>query len=305
MKILFFGTPLFAEIVLQKLMEKHKVVGVVCQPDKPANRGKKMQTPNIVKLAKEKGIAVYQFEKLIEHIEDFKVIDCDLFVTASYGKILPKELLDIKMCINVHPSMLPKYRGATPIQSAFINGDRTTGVTIMRTSVGMDDGDIILQKEVKIGLDEDYLSLMPRLAEIGGDMLIEAIEKIKNGTAIFQKQNEKDATFVQLIKKEDGLLNFEESASNLVNKVRAYVEFPVAYFFVGDERIRVYKAEAVDGFEELEIGEIFTSKKEFIVKAKDKAFKILRCQVAGGKILDVKDFLNGYKFKEKRVNGCF
>ena len=107
MKILFFGTPLFAEIVLEKLLEKHEVVGVVCQPDKPANRGKKMQSPNIVNLAKSQNIPVYQFEKLKEHLEDFKKIKCDLFVTAYYGKILPKEVLDIKMCINVHPSMLP------------------------------------------------------------------------------------------------------------------------------------------------------------------------------------------------------
>lgn len=305
MKILFFGTPLFAEIVLEKLLEKHEVVGVVCQPDKPANRGKKMQSPNIVNLAKSQNIPVYQFEKLKEHLEDFKKIKCDLFVTASYGKILPKEVLDIKMCINVHPSMLPKYRGATPIQSALLNGDEKTGVTIMKTAVGMDDGDIILQREVKIEKEEDYNSLMPRLAEIGGDLLLDAIDRLENGTAIFQKQDEKKATFVKLIKKEDGLLDFTSTAESLVNKVRAYVEFPVAYFNIGDERIKVYKAEAVEGFEDLEIGEIFTSKKEFIIKAKDKGFKILKCQVAGGKVLDVKDFLNGHKIMEKKVSECF
>lgn len=304
MKILFFGTPLFAEIVLKKLLEKHEVVGIVCQPDKPANRGKKMQSPNIVNIAKSLNIPVYQFEKLKDHIEDFKKIKCDLFVTASYGKILPKEVLDLKMCINVHPSMLPKYRGATPIQSALLNGDEKTGVTIMKTAVGMDDGDIILQKEVEIEKKEDYNSLMPRLAEIGGNLLLDAIDKIENGTAIFQKQDDSKATFVKLIKKEDGLLDFNETAESLVNKVRAYVEFPVAFFNIGDERIKVYKAEAVEGFENLEVGEIFTSKKEFVVKAKDKGFKILKCQVSGGKVLDVKDFLNGHKIEDKKVNEC-
>lgn len=304
MKILFFGTPLFAEIVLKKLLEKHEVVGIVCQPDKPANRGKKMQSPNIVNIAKSLNIPVYQFEKLKDHIEDFKKIKCDLFVTASYGKILPKEVLDLKMCINVHPSILPKYRGATPIQSALLNGDKVTGVTIMQTAVGMDDGDIILQKEVEIEKEEDYNSLMPRLAEIGGNLLLDAIEKIESGTAIFQKQDDSKATFVKLIKKEDGLLDFNETAESLVNKVRAYVEFPVAFFNIGDERIKVYKAEAVEGFENLEVGEIFTSKKEFVVKAKDKGFKILKCQVSGGKVLDVKDFLNGHKIEDKKVNEC-
>lgn len=304
MKILFFGTPLFAEIVLKKLLEEHEVVGIVCQPDKPANRGKKMQSPNIVNIAKVLNIPVYQFEKLKDHIEDFKKIKCDLFVTASYGKILPKEVLDIKMCINVHPSILPKYRGATPIQSALLNGDKVTGVTIMQTAVGMDDGDIILQKEVEIEKEEDYNSLMPRLAEIGGNLLLDAIEKIESGIAIFQKQDDSKATFVKLIKKEDGLLDFNETAESLVNKVRAYVEFPVAFFNIGDERIKVYKAEAVEGFENLEVGEIFTSKKEFVVKAKDKGFKILKCQVSGGKVLDVKDFLNGHKIEDKKVNEC-
>ena len=304
MKILFFGTPLFAEIVLKKLLEKHEVVGIVCQPDKPANRGKKMQSPNIVNIAKSLNIPVYQFEKLKDHIEDFKKIKCDLFVTASYGKILPKEVLDLKMCINVHPSILPKYRGATPIQSALLNGDKVTGVTIMQTAVGMDDGDIILQKEVKIEKEEDYNSLMPRLAEIGGNLLLDAIEKIESGTAIFQKQDDSKATFVKLIKKEDGLLDFNNTAESLVNKVRAYVEFPVAFFNIGDERIKVYKAEAVEGFENLDIGEIYTSKKEFVVKAKDKGFKILKCQVSGGKVLDVKDFLNGHKIEDKKVNEC-
>ena len=304
MKILFFGTPLFAEIVLKKLLEKHEVVGIVCQPDKPANRGKKMQSPNIVNIAKSLNIPVYQFEKLKDHIEDFKKIKCDLFVTASYGKILPKEVLDLKMCINVHPSILPKYRGATPIQSALLNGDKVTGVTIMQTAVGMDDGDIILQKEVEIEKEEDYNSLMPRLAEIGGNLLLDAIEKIESGTAIFQKQDDSKATFVKLIKKEDGLLDFNETAESLVNKVRAYVEFPVAFFNIGDERIKVYKAEAVEGFENLEVGEIYTSKKEFVVKAKDNGFKILKCQVSGGKVLDVKDFLNGHKIEDKKVNEC-
>lgn len=302
MKILFFGTPYFAEVVLKKLMSKHEVVGVVCQTDKRAGRGKKLVSPNIKMLAEKENVPVYQFERLKDNLETFKNIQCDLFVTASYGKILPKELLDMKLCINVHPSLLPKYRGATPIQSALLNGDKLTGVTIMKTEVGMDDGDIILQKEVEISDEDDYLSLMPRLAEIGGELLLKAVEQIENGTVKFTKQKEEDATFVKLIQKEDALLNFHEKAVALVNKVRAYVESPVAYFFVGGERIKVYKAKERECDEKAEIGEIKTSKKEFFVKAKDNFLEILSCQAESGKVLNVRDFLNGYHFKSKKVD---
>lgn len=298
MRILFFGTPYFAEVVLKKLVEKHMVVGVVCQNDKPANRGKKLVSPNIKTLAESLGIKVFQFERLLDNLEEIKSVDCDIFVTASYGKILPKEVLDLKMCINVHPSMLPKYRGATPIQTALLNGDNLTGVTIMKTDVGMDDGDIIEQREVEILKEDDYLSLMPKLAEIGGDLLLEALSKIENKTAKFVKQNDDEATFTKLIKKEDALLDFNESADVLVNKVRAYVENPTAYFFLGEDRIKVYKAKVEKGdMPNVNIGDVVTvNKKMFLIKTGEGTFSILRCQAPGGKVLDVADFLNGYRF---------
>ena len=298
MRILFFGTPYFAEVVLKKLIKKHTVVGVVCQNDKPANRGKKMVSPNIKTLAESLGIKVFQFERLLDNLEEIKSVDCDIFVTASYGKILPKEVLDLKMCINVHPSMLPKYRGATPIQTALLNGDNLTGVTIMKTDVGMDDGDIIEQREVEISKEDDYLSLMPKLAEIGGDLLLEALSKIENKTAKFIKQNDDEATFTKLIKKEDALLDFNESADVLVNKVRAYVENPTAYFFLGEDRIKVYKAKVEKGdMPNVNIGDVVTvNKKMFLIKTGEGTFSILRCQAPGGKVLDVADFLNGYRF---------
>ena len=298
MKVLFFGTPLFSEIVLKKLIEKHEVVGVVCQPDKPAGRGKKLVSPNIKLLAEERGIKVYQFEKLKENLDVIKNINPDIFVTASYGKILPKALLDMKLCINVHPSMLPKYRGATPIQTALLNGDKKTGVTIMKTDVGMDDGDIILQREVEILGEDDYNSLMPKLADVGAKLLLQALEEIENKTVKFTKQDDSKATFTKLIQKEDALLDFNESAENLVNKVRAYVENPTAYFYLGDDRIKVYKAKVEAGdLPNVGIGEVVTvNKKMFLIKTGKDTFSILKCQAPGGKVLDVKDFLNGYRF---------
>lgn len=298
MKVLFFGTPLFSEIVLEKLIEKHEVVGVVCQPDKPAGRGKKLVSPNIKLLAEERGIKVYQFEKLKENLDVINNINPDIFVTASYGKILPKALLDMKLCINVHPSMLPKYRGATPIQMALLNGDKKTGVTIMKTDVGMDDGDIILQKEVEILDEDDYNSLMPKLADVGAKLLLQALEEVENKTVKFTKQDDSKATFTKLIQKEDALLDFNESAENLVNKVRAYVENPTAYFYLGDDRIKVYKAKVEAGdLPNVGIGDVVTvNKKMFLIKTGKDTLSILKCQASGGKVLDVKDFLNGYRF---------
>ncbi len=298
MKILFFGTPHFAEIVLKKLVKKHEVVGVVCQEDKPANRGKKLVSPNIKNLAESMDIMVYQFDRLKDNLETFKNIDCDIFVTASYGKILPKALLDMKLCINVHPSMLPKYRGATPIQTALLNGDKVTGVTIMKTDVGMDDGDIILQREVEILDDDDYNSLMPKLADVGAELLINALEEIENKTVKFTKQDDKRATFTKLIQKEDALLDFHETAETLVNKVKAYVENPTAYFYLGEDRIKVYKAKVEKGdLPNANIGDVVTeNKKKFLIKTAKDTFSVLRCQAPGGKVLDVKDFLNGYRF---------
>ncbi len=303
MKILFFGTPRFAEIVLQGLIEsRHEVVGVVCQNDKPSGRGNKMKSPHIVDMAKAHGIPVFQFEKLSQHIDDFKKIDCDLGVTASYGKILPKSLLDILSFVNVHPSLLPKYRGATPIQTALLNGDTKTGVTIMKTEVGMDDGDIYLQEEAEILPEDDYVSLLDRLAEQGLKLLLKVLDEIENGTATRTPQDSSKATFVRLIKKEDGLLDFSENVGTLVNKVRAYCENPVAFFFVGGERIKVFKAKVANMSTSAPVGEIVSTKKRFLIQAKDGVFEILKCQASGGKVLDASAFLNGFRFKTTSVD---
>lgn len=303
MKILFFGTPRFAEIILNGLVKnKFDVVGVVCQNDKPAGRGNKIKTPHIVELAKQFEIPVYQFEKIKEHIDDFKAMDYDLAVTASYGKILPKSFLDIKPCINVHPSMLPKYRGATPIQTALLNGDTMTGVTVMKTEVGMDDGDIFEQKEVEILPEDDYISLLDKLAYVGLDLLIDVLKKIDNGTAVRTPQDDSKATFVKLIQKEDALLDFSMPVESLVNKVRAFVENPVAFFILGEDRIKVYKAKVANKSTDAPVGQIVSTRKHFLIQAKDGVIEILKCQSAGGKVLDANSFLNGYRFKTLVVN---
>lgn len=302
MKILFFGTPRFAEIILEGLIKSDfQVVGVVCQNDKRAGRGNKLASPNIVSLAKSFDLPVFQFENIKEHIEDFKHINYDLAVTASYGKILPKEFLQIKECINVHPSLLPKYRGATPIQTAILNGDNITGVSIMKTEVGMDDGDIYAQAQCEILPEDDYTSLHDKLAVLGLKLLLQTINDIKNGRAKREKQDPSKATFVKLIKKEDALLDFTQSAKSIVNKVRAFVENPVAYLTLNNDRIKIYKARCTHMGICANVGEILMDKKRFLIQAVDDVVEVLECQNAGGKRLLAKDFLNGYRFKTRQV----
>lgn len=303
MKVLFLGTPRFAEIVFQKLLDSEfDVVGLVCRSDKVAGRGNKVVTPKIVSIAKAHNVPVFQFEKLGEHIEEFKNIGYDLAVTASYGRMLPQSFLDIAPVVNVHPSMLPKYRGATPIQNALLNGDKVTGVTVMKTEIGMDDGDIYVQKEVQIGDAEDYVSLLDRLAIVGADLLIETLKKIENGTAVRTPQNEAEATFVKPIRKEEGLLDFNEPVESLVNKVRAFTESPVAFLTIGGERIKVFKAAIADVCTDANVGEIIPNKKRFLIKAKRGVFEILECQAAGGKRMAAINFKNGYRFKAQVVD---
>lgn len=302
MKVLFFGTPYFAEKILENLIaNKVDVVGVVCQEDKPAGRGNKMVSPNIVFLAKSFSLPVYQFEKLSAHIEDFKNIDYDIAVTASYGKFLPKKLLDIKPCINVHPSLLPKYRGATPIQTALLNGDKFTGVSIMKTDVGMDDGDIYTQEKVEISEEDNYTTLSEKLIEVGSRLLLETLQKIASGSEKLTKQDEKNATFTKMIEKEDAILDFNNDVEILVNKTKAFCENPVCFFFLGEDRIKVFDAKIFNKTCDIEIGTIIKDKKHFLVQAKNGVFEILICQAPGGKKLSAQNFLNGYRFKSMVV----
>ncbi len=302
MKVLFFGTPYFAEKILENLIaNKVDVVGVVCQEDKPAGRGNKMVSPNIVNVAKSFSLPVYQFEKLSAHIEDFKNIDYDIAVTASYGKFLPKKLLDIKPCINVHPSLLPKYRGATPIQTALLNGDKFTGVSIMKTDVGMDDGDIYTQEKVEISEEDNYTTLSEKLIEVGSCLLLETLQKIASGSEKLTKQDEKNATFTKMIEKEDAILDFNNDVEILVNKTKAFCENPVCFFFLGEDRIKVFDAKIFNKTCDFEIGTIIKDKKHFLVQAKNGVFEILTCQAPGGKKLSAQNFLNGYRFKSMVV----
>lgn len=294
MKVLFLGSSRFSKIVLDKMLECGlNVVGVITQPDRPSGRGHKL-TPTEVKIfAIEKGLEVFTFDKIRLHMEEVKNIDYDISVVASFGQILPLEFLEYKPCINVHPSLLPKYRGASPIQNTILNGDKVGGVTIMKVAMEVDAGDIILQKEVEIN-GEYYLELEEKFALLGGEMVAEVIEQYKNKTIKFTPQDHEKAVKVEKFSKEDSKLDFSLTAEEIVNRVRALGEEIGCYFQTNGEIIKTNKVQNVSGEFTVNVREILNNKKRFVIGCKDGAVEILSCKAPSGKMVSGRDYLNGH-----------
>lgn len=301
MKILFLGSSHFSKIVLEEMLKLGvNIVGVITSIDKEKGRGQKLQ-PNEVKIfATEKGIGVVSCSKIKDVLNDIKNIDFDLSVVASFGQILPDEFLDMKLCLNIHPSFLPKYRGASPIQNTILNGDKTTAVTVMKVAHDVDAGDIVLQKEVEVLADEYYISLEERLAKIGAELIVETIESLKNNKIHFYKQDNKIATYVKKFEKEDGLLNFKKEKEKLFNQVRALSENLGVYFYLRNQKIKVFSVKPCNI--NLSVGQIANDKKKFMIGCKNGALEILSCQSPFGKKMSGTDFLNGFKPQGEFVN---
>lgn len=292
MKILFLGSSRFSRIVLNEMLNRgENVVGVITQPDKPSGRGHKL-TPSVVKVfANERGIKVYDFDRVKNHIEEIKNIDYDLAVVASFGQILPQEFLDIHLTINVHPSLLPKYRGATPIQSALLNCDDVTGVTIMKVAKTVDSGDILLQEEVKI-FDEYYLELEERLALIGGRMVSEAVKIIERDCCEWKKQDDSKAIIVSKLTKDDGIIDFSCDGEKILGKVRAMSEEIGCFVLIDQNLLKIGDAQKFDGV--LGIGQIGEDKKHFVIGCKNGGIELLKVQSPSGKMISGRDYINGH-----------
>ncbi len=309
MKVLFMGSGEFSIKVLENVLKsQHEVVAVVCQPDKIAGRGKKIVSLPIKKFATDKGLKVLQFESVNKSIEDIYEIDFDVFVTASFGQIISKDFLSRKTGLNVHPSRLPHLRGATPLQTALMNGESEIGITIQKMAWEVDSGDVAICENILVDADDNFSTLSLKSGEKGGQLLVRVLDNLQNNKQVFAEQNHKKATYTKMIRKEDGFLNFENPATKIVNKVRAIGENPGCYFTIENERIKVKKASALksENFnqsnKEFEIGEIYHDKNNFLIKAKTDFVKIEICQAENGKVLDAKSFLNGYMFKTDRVD---
>ena len=321
MKIVFMGTPDFAKESLKALYEaKHEILAVVTNPDRPSGRGMKLNSSPVKQYAEEVGLPIYQPEKIRgnnEFIEQIKQLNPEVICVVAYGKILPEDILKIpqKGCINVHGSLLPKYRGAAPIQWSVINGDKTTGVTTMYMENGMDKGDMILKEEIKIGEDETTGEVWGKLAKIGGELLVKTLKKIEEGTAPRIKQGE-DFSIAPMLKKEDTKLDWENmTAVKIKNLVRGLNPIMGAYTFIEGKKIKIWKVQVISeqlGKESVEneqfIGEakpgqviISEEKKGLYIKAKEGIIKVIEIQGENSKKMNVEDYLRGNKIEVGKI----
>ena len=300
MKVLFLGSSLFSKIVLEKVLKsKHSVCAVITQPPREAGRGHKFQKTCVHEFALENNIPVYTFEKLSRSFEEVKKIEYDIALVASFGQILTQEFLDNKPCINVHPSLLPKYRGATPIQSAILNGDAITGVTIMKVVKQVDAGDIVLQDALPLSENIKFLELENQLAELGGDLATQALDLFAENRQTFTPQDESKAVLVRQLTKEDGYLDFSLTAKEIYDRFRALSQCLGCYILLNGQKIKIFDIQIVDmqGKEK----EVLLNKKRFVIACKDKAIEIKTCQALSGKTVDACSFLNGWKDEIKEV----
>ena len=300
MRVVYLGTPEFAVAPLEKLlkMDKIEVVAVVTNKDKKVGR-KQILTPPPVKIkAMEKGLPVLQYDKIrLEGVEDLKTLKPDLMITCAFGQILSQEIIDIGKIgvFNIHASLLPKYRGASPINEAILRGEKETGVTIMRTDIGIDTGDIIYSVKTDIGKDETAGELAERLSIIGANAIEKVVLDLIDGKVEYVKQPENDFPYTRIIKKEDAKIDFNETAENIVNKIRAYNPSPVAYATLNGEPFKIYKAEVCD--KTGEVGKILESEKRLIIGCKDKSVQLKVVQKCGGKPMSAVDFLRGNRLE--------
>lgn len=297
------GTPDFARDSLKAVVEAgHEVALVVTNPDKPKGRGMKLIPSDVKKYAIEQNLEVVQPVKVRnnpEFVEQLKNINPDVICVVAYGKIIPKEILDIPRlgCINVHGSLLPKYRGAAPIQWAVLNGDKKTGITTMFMDVGMDTGDMINKEVVQIGDDETTGELWDRLSIIGAKLLVKTLKDLENGTYKREKQGD-DFTVAPMIKKEMAKIDWEnQTSSEIKNLVRGLNPFMGAFSFLNDKKIKIWKVEKLNDKSEKEPGTVLVSdsKAGLVIATKDGAVSVLEIQGENSKRMGISDYLRGNK----------
>lgn len=316
MNIVFMGTPDFARESLRAIYNSgHNIIGVVTNPDRPKGRGMKLLSSEVKEFALEKNLKIYQplkIKKNEEFIEEIKKLNPDIICVVAYGKLLPKKLLDIPKfgCINVHASLLPKYRGAAPIQWAVLNGDKTTGVTTMYMDAGMDTGDIILKEEIKIGEDETTGELWDRLAKIGGELLVETLQQIEKGIAPREKQGE-DFTVAPMLSKEMAKIDWDtKTAQDIKNLVRGLNPIMGAYTYLRGKKIKFWKVAiatekeiVAENIDFIRNGTVIVSDSRdgLFIKTKEGILKVLEIQGENSKRMSIQEFLRGNAIQEFEV----
>ncbi len=309
MKIVYAGTPDFAVLPLQNLIENgFEVVGVITQTDKPQGRKGILTPPPVKTFAIERGIPVLQPERIRDDIETVRALGGDIMVTCAYGQILTQAVLD---CFphgvwNIHAGLLPKYRGASPIQSCILAGETETGVCVMKTELGLDCGDILLCEKTQITPTETYGELSDKLSAIGAELIVKAVKTLATGNYTLVPQEKEGVQTVRKINKEQAQIDFSQTVQEVVNLVRGMNPAPVSYTTINGVKLNVYRAEKYAEDIAGTVGEVLNDipKKGFLVRCQDGVVKLTEVQIAGGKRMNGSDFLNGRKVQRGQVLPC-
>lgn len=308
MRVVFMGTPDFSVPTLQKIIDAgHEVVAVVTQPDKPKGRGKAMQFSPVKEVAVKHDILVLQPQRIKQNEEfyqEVKALNADVFVTVAFGQMLPQEILDLPRygCVNVHASLLPKYRGAAPIQWVILDGETESGVTTMMTDIGIDTGDMLLKEVIQLDEKETGGSLHDKLSVIGGDLLIETLKQLEAGTITRIPQGETPTRYAKMLTKDIGKIDFTKSAVEIERLIRGLNPWPSAYTSLHGKTLKIWDANVVEVTSEGKPGEIIAvGKKSFTVMTGEKALEIMELQLEGKKRMTTEAFLRGYTVEQGEV----
>jgi methionyl-tRNA formyltransferase len=310
LRVVYMGTPDFAVPALEALIDSHhEVVGVFTQPDRESGRGKKVRRPPIKVVAEEAGVPVYQPKRVKKNDEAFETLAGwapDVVVVAAYGQILPERILEVPRlgCVNIHASLLPKYRGAAPINWAIVHGEETSGVTLMQMDVGLDTGPMLETHEVAVPADMTAQELHDRLAELGGEVIVDALDKLAAGELEPTPQDDEKSSYASMLSKEHGHIDWTRSGVDVANHIRGFNPWPGAYAFHVNEdgekkRIKFHRAKPVR--EQGGPGEVLeadASDARLVIACGDGAIECVKVQAPGRKAMNARDFLNGYEINE-------
>lgn len=307
MRVVFMGTPDFSVPTLQALIDSEfEVVGVFTQPDRPKGRGGKVQMSPVKELALRHELPVFQPLKIrADGLEPLRALKPDLCVSAAFGQILSQEVLDVPPMgtVNVHASLLPRHRGAAPIQWSILSGDAVAGVTTMFTDKGIDTGDMLLKAETPISPDDTAGTLTDRLARMGAELLVETLRRIEAGTCPREKQNEDESTYDPKITKELGLMDFSESAEKCLLRVRAMSPWPCAYAELSEGVLKVWRAQKAEGMPSAPAGTVLRANRRdgLVIAAADGAIELCEIQAPNAKRMEARAFLLGHPIEEGKL----
>jgi methionyl-tRNA formyltransferase len=307
MRLIFLGTPAFAVPTLERIVAAgHQVLTVVTQPDRPSGRGQQPAAPPVKQTAQRFGLAIYQPERVRrpEAVEQLRLLAPEAMVVVGYGQIIPQSVIDLAPLgiINVHASLLPKYRGAAPIQWAVVNGETRTGVTTMRIDAGLDTGDMLLKAETGIGADENAVELGGRLAILGADLLVETLSGLARDAIVAQKQDSSQATYAPLLKKEDGRIDWSRPAAAVHNRVRGLQPWPGGFTAFRGHPLHIWRSRQGDRPALSAPGRI-VSLRPLVVSCGSGSLELLEVQQEGRKRIAAADFVNGQRIEENEALG--